>query len=243
MAYIRHVMFVLSIGSPAKSPILSPLNTNNVTSPQSRATTHSQRLPSIAEDEPMPTLSQRREQAPQSIELPSLSSSAQQHQKEATVSFQQDTPTAVLVQEIAVTPPHEGELSPPPFFNRMAAGHTPLRAPRPRTPPPTHLASMDGMDDTPTRNNTEFNRRNSEDLEDEDKALTGPLNMPELPNRPDETNFTLEALSRRLEQIERSPGENEPFCFAERKQGLPSPGAEDGVEPHLQAGEAEKADT
>ena len=137
-----------------------------------------------------------------------------------------------MVTEIAVSPTFGGELSPPPFFNRMEAGHTPLKAPRPLTPPPKNL-SMDGMHDTPTKNNTQINQlRSRSDSEDHERELNGPLNMPELPNKPDQTNFTLEALSRRLEQIEQNPDQSTPFVFTERSQGLPSPAAEpeDGAE-------------
>lgn len=125
-----------------------------------------------------------------------------------------------------MSPPYVGDISPPPFFNRMEAGHTPLHAPRPLTPPPKNFA-MDGIDDTPTRNNTHMNgflsRSNSDD---EDKELTGPLNMPELPNKMNETNFTLEALSKRLERIEQHPDEGTPFAVAERHSEPPSPPAE-----------------
>lgn len=212
--------------SPAKSPVLSPLNTNTITSPQVRATTHQQRLPSIAEDEPPPLpLSQRRQNASLSLDLPSPPSN--QYHKEATVTFQHDSPTAVMVQEISVSPPAGGPLSPPPLINRMAAGHTPLRAPRPLTPPPLNALSMDGIDDTPTRNNTQLNAfRSTSNDEDEDQELSGPLNMPELPNRPDATNFTLEALSKRLEQIEKNPSESAPMIFNERSPGLASPAEE-----------------
>lgn len=84
--------------------------------------------------------------------------------------------------------------------------------------------SMDGIDDTPTRNNTHLNAflsRSSD--EEEDEELEGPLNMPELPNRPDETNFTLEMLRKRLEQIEKNPDESTRMVFAERSPDSASP--------------------
>jgi len=103
----------------------------------------------------------------------------------------------------------------------MAAGHTPLHAPRrPLTPPPKDSLRVDGIDDTPTRNNTRINRQlslsNSSDADDEDEALKGPLNLPELPNAPDEVNFTLEALSKRLEIIERDPRAHTPVVMQDR---------------------------
>jgi len=139
-------------------------------------------------------------------------------------------PTAVIVSEPADkhdedTAVYRGDIthSPLPFTNRMAAGHTPLHAPRrPLTPPPKDSLRVDGIDDTPTRNNTQTNRQlslsNSSDAddEDEDAALKGPLNLPELPNAPDEVNFTLEALSKRLEIIERDPGAHTPVVMQER---------------------------
>jgi hypothetical protein len=83
---------------------------------------------------------------------------------------------------------------------------------------------LDGVEDTPTRNNTHINafltRSNDEE---EDVALKGPLNMPELPNQPNETNFTLDALSKRLERIEQNPEEGRPMVFAEPTPGLASP--------------------
>lgn len=118
-----------------------------------------------------------------------------------------------------------GGLSPPPPNNRMMAGHTPVRVPRRPTPPPANM-TMDGLEDTPTRNNTHINvllsRSQSNDA---DEALKGPLNMPELPHAPDETNFTFEALSRKLSQIEKDPESHDsrPMVFAQPSPGLASP--------------------
>lgn len=86
---------------------------------------------------------------------------------------------------------------------------------------------MDGIDDTPTRHNTHINTQLTQSNdEDEDRALTGPLNMPELPHEADESNFTLEALSRRLEQIEKHPETGRPMVFAQPSPGLASPASE-----------------
>jgi hypothetical protein len=85
---------------------------------------------------------------------------------------------------------------------------------------------MDGIEDTPTRNNTHINtmltRSNDEDTE---KELKGPLNMPELPHAPGEANFTFEMLSKRLQQIEEHPGDAEarPLVFAQPSPGLATP--------------------
>lgn len=85
---------------------------------------------------------------------------------------------------------------------------------------------MDGIEDTPTRNNTHINSISSwENDDEEDKELKGPLSMPELPHKPDASNFTLEMLSKRLEQIEQHPEEthSKPMVFNEPSPGLASP--------------------
>ena len=83
---------------------------------------------------------------------------------------------------------------------------------------------MDGSDDSPTRTNTHLNlylTRSNDD--DDDKALTGPLNMPALPNAPGESNFTFEALAKRLEQIEKHPEKALPTIYAQPSPGMLSP--------------------
>lgn len=126
----------------------------------------------------------------------------------------------------AIEPPaRTAGLSPPPPNNRILAGHTPVRIPRRPTPPPVNM-SLDGLEDTPTRNNTHINTLLSRShSNDEDEALKGPLNMPELPSHPDETNFTLEALSRKLSMIEKDPEsrDSKPMVFAQPSPGLASP--------------------
>ena len=83
---------------------------------------------------------------------------------------------------------------------------------------------MDGIDDTPTRNNTHINALLTQSSDEEDDyELRGPLNMPELPNRPDEFNFTLDMLSKRLEHIEKHPEEGTPQVIAEPSPCLASP--------------------
>lgn len=209
--------------SPARSPSLSPLNLSNITSPQSRASTNLCRLPSIAEDEDPPPLSQRRQNAPQSIDI--SSANAAPGESSPSVSFQENIP--ITVEEIPRSPNSDPPLSPPAFINRVAAGHTPLRAPRPLTPPPLNSLTFDGIEDTPTRNNTHANTGLTKtSSEEEEKELKGPLNMPELPNKPNDTNFTLEALSKRLEQIERNPEEGRPMVFQAPSPGVASPTAE-----------------
>lgn len=188
---------------------------------------NAQRLPAIAEDENIQPLSSRREGAPGSIDLPGrppipsiTKERASRSQRSSAVSFDGD----IRVDEIPVSPPSTAKaLSPPPPSHRALAGHTPLKAPRAPTPPLQNF-TMDGIEDTPTRNNTHLNafltRSNDEE---EDKELRGPLSMPELPNKPDETNFTLEALSKRLEQVAQSPDESRPTIFAQPSPGMISP--------------------
>ena len=167
-------------------------------------------------------LSQRREGAPQSIDIPIIN---QELAEELSVSFDAPNTNDLKVEEIPLSPTQTAQpLSPPPFKNRMDAGHTPLRAPRPPTPPPQNSMSMDGIEDTPTRNNTHINayltRSNDED---EDRELKGPLNMPELPHVPGDTNFTFDMLSKKLEQIEKHPEDSRPMIFAQPSPGLASP--------------------
>ena len=215
--------------SPAKSPTLSP----SLTSPQSKAS-NSHRLPSIAEDDNIQPLSARREGAPQSIELPRFSEAYRRR----SVEFAEDeaSPTSVKVEEINIAPrPSMAGLSPLPLNHQMEAGHTPGK--RPATPPPDKAlySSTDGIEDTPTRNNTHINsylvRSNDEES---DRELKGPLNMPELPHAPGEENFTFDMLSRRLEQIEQHPEDinARPMVFAEPSPGLASPAdPEDNLSP------------
>lgn len=210
--------------SPAKSPILSPYSTSNITSPQAKAIANAQRLPSIAEDENIQPLSARRDGAPTSIDL-SGTNAADLTDRRASVGFAEATPTSVKVEEIPSAPRGSmAALSPPPMNYRMEAGHTPLK--RPPTPPPQNSMSMDGIEDTPTRNNTHINtyltRSNDEDSE---KELTGPLNMPELPHVPGEHNFTFDMLSKRLQNIEQNPEDAEarPMVYAQPSPGLASP--------------------
>ncbi|KAK5174823.1 uncharacterized protein LTR77_001906 [Saxophila tyrrhenica] len=216
--------------SPAKSPILSPLGVD-MTSPSTRATSGSNRLPSIAEDENSDPLSARRDGVPQSIDLPTITNDS--FDRRSSVNFAEATPTSVKVEEIPTSPaPTNQTLSPPPFSYRVEAGHTPLRGPRPATPPPKNSMSMDGIDDTPTRNNTHINTLLTQSNDDDSgKGLTGPLNMPELPHVPSEANFTFDMLSKRLEQIEQHPEQSEakPFVFKQPSPGLASP-AEDEYE-------------
>jgi len=222
-------------GSPAKSPVLSPYSGSNMTSPPSRTNSNATRLPVIAEDENIQPLSQRRSGAPQSIDLPGRpplqffsGERASRSQRGSGVSFHPEP----KVDEIPLSPPTTAKaLSPVPHEHLAMAGHTPLKAPRPPTPPPKDML-LDGVEDTPTRHNTHINafltRSNDEDA---DMALKGPLNMPELPNQPDESNFTLEALSKRLEQIEKDPDVAKPMIFSEPSPGLASPASPPAEKP------------
>lgn len=203
------------------------MNGNSLTSPQSRAISTSRRLPSIAENEDILPLSRRRESAPKSIDL--SSGIKPRTDKEAAVSFDNSSANDLKVEEIPMSPPQTAKaISPLPFNHRMAAGHTPLHVPRPPTLPLQTGMTMDGIEDTPTRNNTHINtyltRSNDED---EDKELKGPLNMPELPQLPGDTNFTFDMLSKKLEQIQKHSEERKPMVFKEPSPGLASP-AENG---------------
>jgi hypothetical protein len=214
---------------------MSPNNgTSSITSPQtSRLASATIRLPSIAEDEnvtPRTTLSRRRDGAPRTIEIPSIDTVAgsQKPRNNSVVSFADEH---LKVEEIPC--PSPGSMmtaSPIPEEYRVHAGHTPVKTPaRPMTPLPKDMAVAE-IDDTPTKNNTQMNaaitRSNDED---EDRALTGPLSMPELPNQPGEHNFTEEMLIKRLNQIAQSPGTDEarPLIFATPTPGLATPEAGD----------------
>jgi len=225
----RHEICADSGNSPAKSPILSPTtgapnftNGGSITSPQFRVARDTPRLPSIAEDENTQPLAVRRGIAPTSIDLlgrhgerPSRS------QRGSAVSFNGD----MMIDEVPISPPSTARaLSPLPPNNRVLAGHTPLKAPPRPTSPPVDGLMLDGPEDTPTRHNTHINVLLTKSNEDEeDVPLKGPLSMPELPNQPDESNFTLEALSRRLEQVACSPEKARPAIFAQPSPGMVSP--------------------
>lgn len=210
--------------SPAKSPVLSPTSLSTFTSPQTRPVN---KLPSIAEDENILPLSQRRDNAPASIDLSELSGGMRRRstgERKGSVNFAPDeTPTAIRVEEIPE--PATKPLSPPPFNYRMEAGHTPMKAPRPPTPPPQNGLKMDGIEDTPTRNNTHINKTRSHDEEGGDRELSGPLNLPELPHEMGEANISLDMLSKRLQNLSEHPDESDsrPLVFKQKSPGLASP--------------------
>ncbi|KAK0839583.1 hypothetical protein LTS02_017444 [Friedmanniomyces endolithicus] len=212
--------------SPAKSPILSPANGavsasfSSIISPQPRPTTNTLRLPSIAEDENITPMGLRREGAPRSIDLFGGQERPIRSQRGSLVSFD----CSIMIDDVPVSPTSTAtNHSPIPSNNRNLAGHTPLKAPKAPSSPPNDM-NLDGSEDTPTRHNTHINiflTRNREG--EEDIPLKGPLSMPELPNNPDESNFTLEALFKRLEQVAKSPNESRPMVFAQKSPGLASP--------------------
>ncbi|KAI5357046.1 hypothetical protein Slin15195_G052880 [Septoria linicola] len=211
--------------SPAKSPTLTPTNGSEILSPQARAVHAGIGLPTIAEDENISPLSTRREGAPQSIDIPGiLGPPGEERQRQnSVVSF--TNAEGLRVEEIPI-PARSAGLSPPPPINRLLAGHTPIRQPRRPTPPPENSLSMDGIEDTPTRHNTHVNALLTQSSdEEEDMPLKGPLNMPELPHQPGEGNFTLDALSSRLQQIAEHPDEQKsrPMVYAKPSPGLASP--------------------
>ncbi|KAF2719555.1 hypothetical protein K431DRAFT_228490 [Polychaeton citri CBS 116435] len=220
--------------SPAKSPVISPL-LSNLCSPTSapRGVVGSNKLPSIAEDGGIKPMSLKRDGVPNHIALPDgqqeegLSPGSQKQRRssrQGSVSFGESAP--IIIEEIPLSRPETARrLSPPPPEYREHAGHTPLQAPRRPTPPPKALlSSLEGIDDTPTRNNTHLNNFLTQSTDDEeDFELRGPLNMPELPHMPEATNFTIEMLSKKLQQIEQNPERNKPLVFSTKSPGLASP--------------------
>ncbi|KAF2215523.1 hypothetical protein CERZMDRAFT_110172 [Cercospora zeae-maydis SCOH1-5] len=227
--------------SPEKSPVLTPTRSNGFLSPQARAAHPGTTLPTIAENEKVQPLSARRDGAPHSIALLGIMAppSDERQRHSSVVSF--TNAEGLHVEEIYQDPRSAG-LSPPPPVNRMLAGHTPLKVPRRPTPPPENSLSMDGIEDTPTRHNTHVNAYLTQSSdEEEDMPLKGPLSMPELPHRPDDTNFTLDALTHRLQEISEHPDEekSKPLVYAKPSPGLASPaedaheGAGDGAVPLL----------
>jgi len=208
---------------------MSPNNgSSSLASPPASRLANASILPSIAEDEnfePRFTLGQRREGAPSAIEIPIIDTVASslnlKPRTNSVVSFADDN---LKVEEIPSHTPWSAA-SPIPSEYKVHAGHTPVKTPaRPLTP-------SQHIEDTPTRSNTQINASLAKsDDEDEDIALTGPLSMPELPNKPGEHNFTEEALFKRLEHIAQSPGTEEarPLIFATRTPGLATPEELDG---------------
>nr|POE59013.1 hypothetical protein CFP56_24283 [Quercus suber] len=194
------------------------------------ASSFASRLPSIAEDE------NSFRSRPGDTELPairtSLSSAAQA--RRPSVAFSGD-PASLMVDEGPPSPTSTQQTaSPLPMINRMLAGHTPPKFSRPPTPPPQKM-TMDGIEDTPTRHNTHINTflTKSND-EEEELTLRGPLNLPELPTLPDESNFTLDALSLRLQQLKDHPGASTPMVVAHPSPGMVSPANEPASDDLLQ---------
>lgn len=93
--------------------------------------------------------------------------------------------------------------------------------------------TMDGIEDTPTRNNTHINTMLTQSSDEEgDMPLKGPLNMPELPHQADESNFTLDALTQKLQQIEKHPEQCKPTVYSRPSPGLASPASPSGNDQH-----------
>ena len=217
--------YVLTICSPEMSPDLPPQDTSLFASPQSRAN----RLASIAEDDDALSLSQRREGAPQSIDLKTTQFDHAKRRSSVTFADDDESPSSLRIEEITPST-SKGDASPAPDSYRVEAGHTPLRAPQAPTSPPAGALATDGISDTPTRNNTDINNFLTESREDDDHALKGPLKLPELPSQPGNDNFTLDALNKRLEQIKQQPSEATPMVFKQPSPGLVSP-VDDGFSP------------
>ena len=219
--------------SPAKSPILSPLTGSSLTSPNSKPLTSQSRLPSIAEDENVVPLSWRREGAPRSIDFSRIASQAEQEQKRTDRNASEDfeaSASELIVEEIPASPTQTAKASSPrPFNYSMEAGHTPHHAPRRPVSLPQSSMTHDGTDETPRRNTTHIDTHPvRSNHEDDDRALTGPLSMPELPLVPSDANFTFDMLSKKLEQIEKDGDTAKPTIFKQPSPGMVSPSDERG---------------
>lgn len=247
-----------SFHSPAKSPITSPADGNTVTSAPARALNTHPRLESIAEDENAKPLSLKRDNAPQSIDLPSVptitAEDVQNHgaDDEETIISSLDelsvtvgdpvtdrptpgfTPGVIHLENPHKPPATAAVLSPLPPANVKHAGHTPPRTLRGNFSPVISNMS-DGaseVGETPTRANTHLNTflTSRTAAESDDIPLKGPLNMPELPNALDETNFTIEALTARLAHIESHPEDSQPQVLQTPSPGVFRPGVDDKEE-------------
>ncbi|PNS19488.1 hypothetical protein CAC42_7332 [Sphaceloma murrayae] len=212
--------------SPARSPVISTLVNGNSShaAPQQQHRSSSasacSRLPSIAEHDASPQDEKRassinREAAPKHISLPGQAVPV----KSIIASFEDELEVKVdMDEELPASPPATRQvLSPPPAEYRKDAGHTPLRIPsRPEssdsaTRPSAFLGALEA---TPTRSNTHRNMSIATD--DEDVALSGPLRLPELPSNPGSENFTMDALTARLQYIEEHPDESLPLAMSAR---------------------------
>ncbi|KAF2150497.1 hypothetical protein K461DRAFT_269940 [Myriangium duriaei CBS 260.36] len=188
--------------SPSKSPEMTP-STNGVHAhaPAQRTSSNSSRLPSIAEHDANPVqgrkASFKRDNAPRHINIP----------PEPSVQV-----NVIPDVEDPLSPPATGQiLSPPPPEYLRNAGHTPIRiASRPTS---SHSQGQAELDDTPTRRNTARNLALPNEVDD-DPGLSGPLRLPELPTTPGDENFTIDALTARLQYIEEHPDESEPLALS-----------------------------
>ncbi|QIX00834.1 hypothetical protein AMS68_006351 [Peltaster fructicola] len=213
--------------SPAKSPIISP--TGSITSPLSRAVSTAARLPSIAENENLKPLSERREHAPRTITIPTIQTVEEQN---GPLAADLSYTAAAQLDELGVSPPQSAKaLAPPLPKDDVAMASSTKHHVRPPTPPPRDMTLI-GVEDTPTRNNTHINALLTQSSDEEgDAALKGPLNMPELPSKPSAHNFTEEMLLKKLQHIAQNPTSNKPTIFS-----IPSPGLAIAEEDGLDAG-------
>ncbi|PSK34939.1 hypothetical protein B9Z65_1522 [Elsinoe australis] len=216
------------LNSPARSPVISPFGNGNstFTAPQHRGSSASatSRLPSIAEHDASPREEKKvsfikRDSAPKHISMPT-SMPSNIPAKSVLDTFEDELEVkADMEDDLPPSPPATRQvLSPPPPEYRRDAGHTPLRMPsRPVSSDSATRGSafLDTLEVTPTRVNTERNRTMSQDSED-DIALSGPLRLPELPGKPTSENFTMEALTAKLQYIGEHPDENQPLALTAR---------------------------
>lgn len=126
---------------------------------------------------------------------------------------------SVQVEQPPSPPGTRNALSPPPAANRHLAGHTPIKiSNRPPELSSSARSSRSFLPDTPTRSNTEHNLSLSQDdgASDEDRPLSGPLHMPELPETPGEECFTMMMLDARLREIEEHPEDHQPLVLQDQ---------------------------
>ncbi|KAF4553230.1 Hypothetical protein D9617_7g029570 [Elsinoe fawcettii] len=211
------------LNSPARSPVISPFVKSGSTATHATTSTHrtsnasaASRLPSIAEHDASPQQERKvsflqRDAAPTFIDIRPRSVID-------TVGDELEV-QADPEDELPASPPATRQiLSPPPPEYRKNAGHTPLRIPsRPESSDSTNRTSLflEALEATPTRRNTARNKSMVSD-DDEDIALSGPLRLPELPSKPSSENFTMDALTARLQYIEEHPDENQPLALSAR---------------------------
>lgn len=112
------------------------------------------------------------------------------------------------------SPTHDDILSPPPAAYTAHAGHTPIKIPdRPVldiSPAISHKSarSIDNLTECNTQFNLLDSAQNGQDSDDPE--LQGPLKLPGLPQDAGPDCFTMDMLTKRLQDISDDPGSNTP---------------------------------